>query len=577
MDYKQRFSQWLELADEQTRLELQTLTESEIEDRFYTELAFGTAGLRGILGAGTNRMNEYVVRRATLGLSNYLLKIPNAKQRGVAIAYDSRNFSSEFALTCALVLAKNGLKAYLFESIRAVPQLSFALRHLGCVAGVVITASHNPAIYNGYKVYWEDGGQVAPEQANAILCEIEKCEYFKIQQMSKIEALDSGLLQIIGKDVDEAYYASTMSLLLNPKLVREKGNSLSVVYTPLHGAGNIPVREILNRIGVSNVHVVPEQELPNGNFPTVSAPNPEDPDAFTLATKLANKVGADTILATDPDSDRLGVAVRKKDGSFKVLTGNQIGCLLLEYILSSKASAGLLPQNALVVKSLVSTRLADEICAHYNVKLDSVLTGFRFISEKIENSIRTKAHTFLFGFEESFGFLAGTFSRDKDAICTAMLVAEICVVYAARGKTLDDAVQELYDKYGYFKESVKNYTLNGIEGLESINRAMRGLRTEIPSELAGISVTVFEDYESRSSLLLASNNKQPLELPSSNMVRLLFENGAWMVVRPSGTEPKLKLYIGANAKDESQVDILLAKMMESADQLLCGYLFGQEE
>ena len=536
MEYRKRLSDWMQHADAAVIDELSALNEAELEERFYTELAFGTAGLRGIIGAGTNRMNNYVVRRATQGLCDYLLTIPGAAARGV------------------------------------VPQLSFAIRHIGCIAGVVITASHNPPAYNGYKVYWEHGGQLGPVQADAVLAAMARVGYFDAAAMPHSKALEQGLLTIIGTEVDEAYYAATATLLLDPALLRERGRELKLVYTPLHGSGNLPVRELLHRVGVENMQVVPEQAAPDSAFPTVQAPNPEDPDAFTLARALADKVGADVILATDPDADRLGVAVREKNGAFTVLTGNQIGCLLLNHILSSLYAQGKLPENALVVKSIVSSRLADAICARYHVQIEDVLTGFRFISEKIDECQRTQSHTFLFGFEESFGFLAGGFSRDKDAICAAMLAAELCVACAARSLTLCDALQEIYETYGYYKEKVKSYTLSGKAGMEKITAAMQALRTEPTPSLGGVQVDYMEDYLARRRTQCSDGAMTPLALPSSDMIRLLLHNGAWVVIRPSGTEPKLKLYIGANAANEHDVDELLETLLFAADTLLSGLL-----
>ncbi len=572
MDYRIRASEWMKLADSAAGQELSSLADKDLEERFYTELEFGTAGLRGIIGAGTNRMNIYVVRRATQGLADYLGTIPGAAQRGVAIAYDSRLYSDTFALEAALILAKNGIRAYLFEGLRAVPQLSFAIRHIGCIAGIVITASHNPPAYNGYKVYWEHGGQLAPAQADAVLAAMARVGYFDASPMSKEEALAKGLLTMIGREEDEAYYAATQTLLLNPSLLKERGHLLNIVYTPLHGTGSIPVRELLSRVGVTNVHIVKEQADPDPKFPTVQAPNPEDPNAFTLGAALADQVGANVILATDPDADRLGIAVRDKDGRFSVLTGNQIGCLLLEHILSSLHAQGRLPKNALAVKSLVSTRLCDAICDRYGVRLENVLTGFRFISEIIDECQRTGEHTFLFGFEESYGFLAGGFSRDKDAICSAMLAAELCASCAQRGLTLCDALQELYRTYGFYNERAKSYTLLGKEGMEKIAAAMRALREHPIQTLGGIEVEYIEDYRTRRRSLPDGSMASPLLLPSSDMIRILFKRGAWIVVRPSGTEPKLKLYIGANADTEKEVDVLLETLLQAADQTLSNLL-----
>ena len=580
MDYEQTYQAWLAAKglEPSLRKELEALcgNPAEREERFYTELAFGTAGLRGLLGAGTNRMNVHVVRRATQGLADYLNTFADARERGVAIAYDSRHMSDVFAKEAALVLAENGIKAYLYATLHSVPQLSFTILHLHCKAGIVITASHNPPAYNGYKVYWEHGGQAGPEQAAEILNYIQRADYFAAQPMAEEAAREAGLLAMIGREVDEAYYASIETLLLHPGLVREKGPGLKLVYTPLHGSGCVPVREILRRIGVGNVSIVPEQEKPDGDFPTVKAPNPEDPAAFTLATALADRVGADVILATDPDSDRLGAAVRRGDGGFTVLTGNQIGSLLIHYLLSSMAAQGALPKNGLVVKSIVSTRMADAICAHYGVEIRDVLTGFRFISEQIAQCEATGARRFLFGFEESYGFLAGAFARDKDAICAAMLLSEACVVYREKGKTLYDVLQEMYKTYGYFKEAVKSYTLAGKAGLERIAGAMSALRADPPRDFAGVPIQAWEDFKCRERRL-ADGALEALDFPPSDVLRYFFGGagqGAWLCIRPSGTEPKLKLYIGANAQDEPQVDGLLARLMDAADEKLTA-LLGQ--
>lgn len=577
--YREQYRRWLDepALDPSLKAELLSIEgdEKEQEERFYTELSFGTAGLRGILGAGTNRMNIPVVRRATEGLARYLKTCGACKEesgRGVAIAYDSRHMSAEFAMETALVLAQNGVKAYLFESLRPVPLLSFTLRHLGCIAGVVITASHNPPQYNGYKVYWEDGGQCGPEQAAEILKEIAAVPYFAARPMEENAAKASGLLTMIGAEADEAYYAATQTLLQHPALLREKGKALNIVYTPLHGSGRVPVETLLSRVGVLNVSVVKEQAEPDGAFPTVKAPNPEDPNALRLAIELAQQVHADVVLGTDPDADRLGVAVRPKGGAFKVLTGNQIGSLLLHYILSSLAQKGELPKNGLVVKSIVSTRMADAICAHFSVQIEDVLTGFRFISEKIEEAASTGERKFLFGFEESFGFLAGGFSRDKDAVCAAMLLSEACVYYREQGKTLYDVLQEMYATYGFHKDAVKSYTLMGKAGVEKIQSAMKALRKNPIAELAGIKVEASEDFSKDERVDQKTGAVQKIGLPPSDVLRYFLEGGAWVCVRPSGTEPKLKLYLGASAALEKDSDALLERLTAAADALLEGLL-----
>lgn len=573
--YMDEYKKWMGNEELEGELldELKSIkdSEKEIEERFYTELEFGTAGLRGIIGAGTNRMNKYVVRRATQGFAKYLLTCEGAKERGVAIAYDSRNKSDVFAKETALVLANNGIKTYLYSTLHSVPQLSFTILHLNCIAGVVITASHNPPQYNGYKVYWEHGGQAGPVQADEILSYIKEVDYFGVEAMDEEEAKKAGLLVMIGEEIDEAYFNATKTLLLHPELIKEKGSELSIVYTPLHGTGYVPVRTILKRVGINNVSVVEEQALPNGDFPTVKAPNPEDPNAFTLAFELADKVGADAVLATDPDADRLGAAVRKKDGTFMVLTGNKIGSLLIHYILSSKKEAGTL-NNALVVKSLVSTRMADKICEHFNVEIRDVLTGFRYISEQIALCKETKEREFVFGFEESYGFLAGTYSRDKDGICAAMLLAEACVYYKEQGKTLYDVLVEMYETYGYYDESVRSYTLEGKEGIERIGNAMVMLRKNPPASFAGVEVVRTEDFAS--GICKDAGGESEIKLPRSNVLRYLLDGGAWIAIRPSGTEPKLKVYIGANAEKENEVKELLDKLMSDADALLKSLLYA---
>ncbi|MCL2696363.1 MAG: phospho-sugar mutase [Clostridiales bacterium] len=567
MNALERYHYWLSSPDiaDADKAELWDIKDdlNEIVERFYTELSFGTAGLRGILGAGDNRMNVYNVRRATEGLARYLTSLPHEGERAVCIAYDSRRFSDVFARESACVLAAHGISVYLFSTLHSVPQLSFATRYYKCMAGIVITASHNPPKYNGYKVYWSHGGQVAPREADAILDNIRGVEGFATAYMPYQKALRDGLVTLIGREVDEAYFAATLSLLLYPALDREKGPSMPLIYTPLHGTGYVPVTTVLSRMGLTQVFVVDKQRAPDPDFPTVASPNPEDPNAFTLALRLAEEKKADVILATDPDADRLGVNVRKQDGTWVTLTGNQIGSILIYSLLSAYKATGKLPLGGLVVKSLVSTRLADAICARFNVTCKEVLTGFRFISEEIARCEEKGDNTFLFGFEESYGFLAGGFARDKDAICAAMLVAEACIAARARGLTLYDLLQEIYKEFGYFKESVKSYTLEGKTGIERINTAMVALRAAPPAEVAGFAIAKAVDYK----------NPDETGLPPSNVLRYSLENGAWIAVRPSGTEPKLKLYIGADADSEPAVDALLAQLMDGMDGLLCGYLY----
>lgn len=575
MDYRARYESWLTApeADDATKAELLAIgsDEKEIEERFYKDLEFGTAGLRGIIGAGTNRMNIYVVQRATQGLSDYLLSVPGGKEAGVCIAYDSRRYSDVFAKETAAVLAANGIKTYLFSTLHAVPQLSAAVQHLKCMAGVVITASHNPKKYNGYKVYWANGGQCTPDQAGAIYACMERVLAFGAKTCDFDAAVLTGAIMMIGEQEDAYYYQQTQKLLLCPELLKEKGKELAIVYTPLHGSGNIPVRTMLSRVGVTNVFVVPEQELPDPDFPTVTAPNPEDPAAFVLARALAERVGATVCIATDPDSDRLGLAVKTQDGDWKVLTGNEIACILLEHILFERKKQGTLPDNGVVVKSIVSSRLADAIAEKYGAAMEDVLTGFRFISEKIDRYAKTGEKTFLFGFEESFGFLPGGLSRDKDAICAAMFVAEACVCYNERGMTLYDALHEIYEKYGFYKERGKSYTLEGKAGMEKIGHAMQALRREPCTTLGGYGVVSTADYAA-GTVCYTDGRMESIDLPSSDVICFTLENGAWAIARPSGTEPKLKIYIGANEKTEKALDALLDTLFSALDARLTALL-----
>lgn len=577
MDWQKEYDRWLEKAANDPFLmsDMMKLDDPKVrEEAFYTELEFGTAGLRGIIGAGTNRMNRYVVRRASRGVAEMILETegrPGA-DKGVAIAYDSRNCSDVFAMETALTLCASGIRVYLYSTLHSVPQLSFTVRHLNCIAGVVITASHNPPEYNGYKVYWEDGGQCAPDRANKILECIRRFDYFEVEPMEYSMAISSGLLTIIGKEIDEAYYKCTESLLIHPENLRENGCLLNAVYTPLHGSGRVPVIEILKRIGVTKLNVVPEQAEPDGNFPTVKAPNPEDKNAFTLARKLADEVGANLMFATDPDSDRLGVAVRQPDGEFKLLTGNQTGALLTYYILSSLKEQGRLPKNGLVVKSFVSTSLADAICRSFDIEIKDVLTGFRFISEWIEHCSVTGEFEFLFGFEESYGALAGGFARDKDAVCASMLVCDAAAWYMQQGKTLYDVVEEIYRQYGYYMEKVKSYTLSGKEGMEKIANAMKSLIENPLSEIGGEPVEFYEDHNKQQKLDIKTGESVPTGLPKANALRYLLPGGAWVVVRPSGTEPKLKVYIGAVGESREAGEAMLERLMGFMDALLSGLL-----
>ena len=551
MDVQQSYAQWLKdfASDPETVAELESIrgNDAEIEDRFYTELSFGTAGMRGVLGAGTNRMNRYNVRRATKGLAAYLHTQPGAAERGVVIAYDSRRCSDLFARETAQVLCQEGVKAYLFDALRPVPILSYAVRHLGAAAGGVITASHNPPQYNGYKVYGEDGAQLGPEAAAGVTSFIRATPYTACVLMDMEEAKAKGLLHIIGnKEVDDDYIAQVKTLCVNPEMLAREGGSLSIVYTPLHGSGNVPVRRILKEVGITHVSVVKEQELPDPNFSTLKVPNPEDPSAFTLAMKLADEVGADVIFGTDPDCDRLGVAVRDKEGKFQLLTGNQIGCVLLHYILSSRKAQGTLPANGAAVKSIVSTSLANRICEDYGVEMFETLTGFKFIGEKIQQFQDTGSHTFLFGFEESYGFLSSTFVRDKDGVNASLLIAELAASCKAQGITLYDRLQEIFARYGTFVEKVVSTTLPGKDGVARMQQIMKDLRAEAPKEIGGLKVTAVRDY--LRGVRVENGVETPTGLPTSDVLYFELEGGNWVCVRPSGTEPKIKLYVNTNHK-----------------------------
>ena len=573
MTIYENYEQWLKdfAADEETIRDLESIrgNEKEIEDRFYTELSFGTAGMRGVLGAGMNRMNKYNVRRASKGLAGHLLKNPEEAQRGVVIAYDSRRCSAEFAKDTALTLCAEGVPAYLFDALRPVPVLSYAVRHLHAIAGVVITASHNPPQYNGYKVYGEDGAQVAPEVAESITKVIRATKYTDCKLMDEQEALNSGLLKIIGnREVDDDYVAQIKTLSINPELLKTEGPKLNIVYTPLHGSGNVPVRRVLREIGLTNVAVVKEQEMPDPNFSTIKVPNPEDPGAYTLAFQLAEKVGASVIFATDPDCDRLGVAVKDGAGEWHLLTGNQIGCVMLHYILSSKQKAGTLPKNGAAVKSIVSTSLANRICEHFGVKMFETLTGFKFIGEKIQQFMDSGDYTFLFGFEESYGFLSSTFVRDKDGVNASLLISEVACACMAEGITLYDRVQEIFRQFGYYVESVASTTLPGKDGLSKMKEIMAGLRNDPPKSIGGMKVTAVRDY--LKGIRTENGQKEPTGLPASDVLYFELEKGCWVCVRPSGTEPKIKLYVNTNDQDQTAAEAQNKKLAEASQKLILG-------
>ncbi len=567
MTPREAYEQWLKdfADDRETVDELLSIQndEKEIEDRFYTDLSFGTAGLRGVLGAGSNRMNCYVVRRATQALAKYILSTPGQAERGVVIAYDSRRFSDRFAKQAALVLCKMGVKVYLFESLRPVPMLSFAVRHLKAIAGIVITASHNPAQYNGYKVYWEDGGQMPPERADKILELIHQTTYQESAPMDEDKALESGLLQIIGKDVDDAYMACVESLAISPELDREMGDKLTIVYTPLHGSGNIPVRRALADMGFTRVFVVPEQEKPDPTFHTVRVPNPEDPAAFKLALELQKKVHADLVFGTDPDCDRVGIAVLDGEGRVHALSGNQIGCLLLHYILDRRRANGTLPKNAAAVKSIVSTELARAICDDYGCAMVETLTGFKFIAEKIEQFTETGEHTFVFGFEESCGYLSGTEVRDKDGVNASLLIAETAAWYKKQNMTLYDALEAIYKKYGYYDSKVTSFALSGMDGLQKMGALMSDLREKVPADFAGKRVLAVRDYL-KGERVDTQGSVSALEQGKSNVLYYELEDGAWICVRPSGTEPKVKLYVNAMSASHEETEKQLQALSDAA-------------
>ena len=576
-DYMKIYQEWLSnpYFDEATKEELRAIegNENEIKERFYMDLEFGTAGLRGIIGAGINRMNIYVVRRATQGLANYIIK-QGAANKGVAIAYDSRHMSPEFAMEAAMTLAANGIKAYKFESLRPTPELSFAVRELGCVAGINITASHNPPEYNGYKVYWEDGAQFTPPHDKGVTEEVLAIEDLStVKTTDEASATAAGLYQVIGQEIDDKYIAQVKAQVVNQKAIDEMQDQITIVYTPLHGTGNIPARRVMKEIGFTHVYVVPEQELPNGDFPTVSYPNPEAKEAFELGLKLAKEKDADLVLATDPDADRLGVYVKDtKSGEYIPLTGNMSGSLLCEYVLSQKQAAGKIPADGQVVKSIVSTNLIDAVAKSYGAELIEVLTVFKWIGKQILKNETTGHGTYLFGMEESYGCLIGTYARDKDAISATAALCEAAAYYKQKGMTLWDAMIAMYEKYGYYKDAVKAIGLSGIEGLAKIQSIMETLRNNTPTEVGGYKVTSARDYKLDTIKNMATGEVKPTGLPSSNVLYYDLEDGAWICVRPSGTEPKIKFYFGVKGtslKDaEEKENALGAAVMAMVDKMM---------
>ena len=559
MEYLEKYEQWLnnEMFDVRTKEELANIkgNDEEIKDRFYKDLEFGTAGLRGIIGAGTNRMNYYTVGKATQGLANFIIKEKGEKQ-GVAIAYDSRRMSPEFSKRVALILNANGIKTYLFDSLRPTPELSFAVRELGCIAGIVITASHNPPEYNGYKVYWSDGAQIISPKDKHIITEVNNIEdYSEIKLISEEQAKDKGLFNIIGKEIDDRYMEELHKLVLNPGIIKEVAKDIKIVYTPFNGTGNLPARRILDELGFENVYVVPEQEMPDGEFTTLAYPNPEDPKAFELALKLAKEVDADIVLATDPDADRLGVYAKDaKTGEYKAFTGNMSGLLIAEYQLNQRKEKGLLPQNGALIKTIVSSNMANQMVKEYNIELIEVLTGFKYIGEQIRVFEQNHKYEYIFGYEESYGCLVGTHARDKDAIVAVMALCEAVAYYKKQGLTLWDQMINIYNKYGYYREDLASITLKGADGATKIQNMMSKMRNNPPVRIGTWDVIAVRDYRIQERKEMMTGNTSKIDLPTSNVLYYELSNDAWCCARPSGTEPKMKFYIGVkgNSLEDSK-------------------------
>lgn len=580
MDYIESYKYWLEsdYFDEETKAELRAIENNpkEIEERFYKDLEFGTGGLRGIIGAGTNRMNKYTVRKASQGFANYIIKKgKEAKDKGIVIAFDSRYKSPEFALEAAKVFAGNEIKAYLFEELRPTPELSFAVRFLNAAGGIVVTASHNPKEYNGYKAYGEDGAQLSPEESDKVIDEVKKLtDITKVNLADEDKAKREGLIKIIGKEMDDEYINRLKTLSINTDIINSVSNKVKIVYTPLHGTGNKPVRRVLKETGFKHVFVVKEQEMPDPSFSTVKAPNPEDKNAFKIAIDLARKEDADLIIATDPDCDRVGIMVKNKNDEYVDFTGNQIGCLLMEYILSQKKSKGELPANGFVVKTIVSTELAKVIAKHHGIEMIEVLTGFKFIGEKIKELDECGNKRFLFGFEESYGYLAGTFARDKDAVVASMLIAEMTAYYKSKGITLYDALQDMFEEYGYSMEDTVSFTLEGKDGQERIRSTMNRLRELQPGEFGGHKVKAIRDYLKQEKYNVSTDTKEELSLPSSNVLYYELGDESWFCIRPSGTEPKIKIYFGVSDKTLEESRYKLENLKENVLMEIKRLLYG---
>ncbi|MCI8923173.1 MAG: phospho-sugar mutase [Lachnospiraceae bacterium] len=568
MGYKEQYDFWLEDAyfDEKTRQELKSIegNEKEIEDRFYKELEFGTGGLRGVIGAGTNRMNIYTVRKATQGLANYIIS-QGGKEKGVAIAYDSRRMSPEFADEAALCLAANGIKAYVFDALRPTPELSFALRYLGCISGIVITASHNPPEYNGYKAYWEDGAQVTAPKDKEIIEEVKKVtDYHQVKTMDKDEAVKAGLYQVIGAEIDDAYMVELKKQIIHPEIIKEVADDIRIVYSPFHGTGNVPVRRILSELGFKHVYVVPEQELPDPDFTTLDYPNPEDPKAFTLALKLAKEKNADIVLATDPDADRLGIyALDTKSGEYVPFTGNMSGMLIAEYILRERTATGKMPENPALVTTIVTTNMARAISDDYKVKFIEVLTGFKYIGEQIKWFEQSGSNNYVFGLEESYGCLAGTHARDKDAVVAVMCLCEMAAWCKKNGITVWDQMLKLYEKYGYFKETQYAITLKGIDGSKQIAEMMDKLRGNPPKNFGELKVKELRDYDRDVTTDMETGEQRPTGLPKSNVLYFDLTNDSWCCARPSGTEPKIKFYMGVKGNSLEDAQDKVEKLTEA--------------
>ncbi len=563
MTWQENYQIWADRTDLPQNLQddMKKLAADEkaAEDAFYQPLSFGTAGMRGLLGAGINRMNIFTVRQATEGLARLMDSLDDAvKGRGVAISYDSRHFSPEFAIESAKVLGAHGIKAYVFETLRPTPELSFTVRHLNAYAGIMITASHNPKEYNGYKIYGEDGGQMPPKESDIITASIREADMFEVPVKDEAELVEAGLFVKIGKDVDDAYLAEVKTVTVNQELIDTVGKDMKLVYSPLHGTGALIAGQALKNAGFENVTIVPEQAEPNGDFPTVKLPNPEDPEALAMGIALAKEQGADVVIAVDPDADRMGTAVRQPSGEYQLLTGNQIGAVLLNYLLTAKKAAGTLPANGALVKSIVSSEFAADIAKSFGVETINVLTGFKYIAEQIQHFEDTNEHTFLFGFEESYGYLVKSFARDKDSVQATVLLAEVAAYYKSLGKTLYDGLQELFEQYGYFVENTKSLTFAGIDGADKIASLMNKFRAETPAEFGGVKVAKVEDFSLQTETDTATGAVTPMTLPKANVVKYWLTDGSWVAVRPSGTEPKIKFYVGTKGATAQAADEELA-------------------